>query len=37
VEPICTTGMGIMLGSRRYDKVHITRIDHIYDMNIYLL
>jgi hypothetical protein len=37
VELVCTADMGIMLGARRYVEMHIARIEHAYDMHIYLL
>jgi len=37
VEYVCTAGMGKMFGEWGYVQMHMARIEHAYNMDIYLL
>jgi hypothetical protein len=37
VEYVCTTDMGKILGAQGYAKMHMERVEHTYNMHIYLL
>jgi hypothetical protein len=37
LEYICTVSMGKILGARGYARMHMEKIEHVYNMHIGLL